>query len=129
MEGSVRSTKAKRPVAIPKNHKMYIPKRSYFSSTRVQKLAKEVILDCRKDRARALEAFDYFKTMVESNPEDYKAKTEMNKALQLSQDSNDKVVRILDMMLKMTQVEMKTSPAKPQDDKITFESLRKNGQK
>ena len=41
--------------------------------------------------------------MVEANPDDAKSKAEMNKALQLSQDSNDKVVRILDMMLKMTQ--------------------------
>ena len=108
---------------------MYIPKNSYFSSTRVQKLAKEVIKDAQQDRARALEAFDYFKKMVEVNPEDAKAKAEMNKSLQLSQDSNDKVVRILDMMLKMTQAEMKTSPAKQTDTSLTFESLRNNGKK
>tara|TARA_R110000824_G_scaffold142699_1_gene309941 strand:- start:931 stop:1257 length:327 start_codon:yes stop_codon:yes gene_type:complete len=107
---------------------MYTPKTSYFSSTRVQKLAKEVILDCRKDRDRALDAFKYFKSMVESNPDDHKAKTEMNKALQLSQDSNDKVVRILDMMLKMTQTEMKTAPQKGNTDELTFASLR-NGKK
>tara|TARA_B100000287_G_C20295517_1_gene647673 strand:- start:250 stop:576 length:327 start_codon:yes stop_codon:yes gene_type:complete len=108
---------------------MYIPKTSYFSSTRVQKLAKEVIRDAQEDRARALEAFDYFKSMVETNPEDAKAKAEMNKALQLSQDSNDKVVRILDMMLKMTQAEMKTAPPKQTDNNVTFESLRNNGKK
>tara|TARA_R110000851_G_scaffold139537_1_gene276641 strand:+ start:1840 stop:2166 length:327 start_codon:yes stop_codon:yes gene_type:complete len=108
---------------------MYIPKQSYFSSTRVQKLAKEVIKDAQQDRARALEAFDYFKKMVEANPDDAKSKAEMNKALQLSQDSNDKVVRILDMMLKMTQAEMKTIPATQTDTSITFESLRNNGKK
>ena len=108
---------------------MYVPKTSYFSSTRVQKLAKEVISDCRADRDRALEAFGYFRKMVESNPDDHKAKTEMNKALQLSQDSNDKVVRILDMMLKMTQTEMKTTPQKGNTDSITFASLRDNGKK
>ena len=75
-----------------------------------------------------MEAFGYFKKMVESNPDDHKAKTEMNKALQLSQDSNDKVVRILDMMLKMTQTEMKTAPPKSNTDDITFASLR-NGKK
>jgi len=108
---------------------MYTPKQSYFSSTRVQKLAKEVIKDAQQDRARALEAFDYFKKMVEANPDDAKSKAEMNKALQLSQDSNDKVVKILDMMLKMTQAEMKTLPAQQTDTSITFESLRNNGKK
>ena len=108
---------------------MYIPKRSYFSSTRVQKLAKEVISDCREDRDRALESFEYFKKMVEINPDDHKAKAEMSKALQLSQDSNDKVVRILDMMLKMTQTEMKTSPTTEKQETVTFESLRNDGKK
>lgn len=109
---------------------MYIPKRSYFSSTRVQKLAKEVIADAREDRKRALDAFDYFKKMVEQSPDDQKSKSEMNKALQLSQDSNDKVVRILDMMLKMTQTEMKTRPSKTEaTENLTFESLREHGKK
>lgn len=107
---------------------MYIPKKSYFSPTRVQKLAKEVIADAREDRIRALEAFDYFKNMVASNPDDAKAKAEMSKALQLSQDSNDKVVKILDMMLKMTQTEMKQTPVE-KDESVTFASLRKNGKK
>ena len=74
-------------------------------------------------------SFDYFRKLVESNPDDHKSKAEMNKALQLSQDSNDKVVRILDMMLKMTQTEMKTSPKAETSDTLTFESLRNNGKK
>ena len=106
---------------------MYIPKTSYFSPTRVQKLAKEVISDCRQDRDRALKAFEYFKDMVAANPDDAKAKSEMNKALQLSQDSNDKVVKVLDMMLKMTQTEMKQAPPKKEEESVTFASLRNNG--
>ena len=77
---------------------MYIPKTSYFSPTRVQKLAKEVISDCRQDRDRALKAFDYFKDMVAANPEDAKAQTEMKQA-----------------------------PPKKEEESVTFASLRNNG--
>ena len=99
----------------------YIPKRSYFSETRVQKMAKEVIQDCQHDRKKALEMFQYFLSMVENNPEDDKAKAEMSKALDLAQSSNDKVVRLLDLMLKMTQIEMKEKKG----DEFSFEELQK----
>jgi hypothetical protein len=99
---------------------IYTPKTSYFSEPRVQKLAKDVVRDCAKDRQMALEAFEYFKKMVADNPLDDKAKTEMSKALDLAQGANDKVVKILDLMLKMTQAEMKTSK-KPEN--MSFEDL------
>ena len=83
--------------------KIYTPKTSYFSETRVQKMAKDVIKDSVEDRKLALEAFEYFKDMVADNPLDDKAKQEMSKALDLAQGANDKVVKILDLMLKMTQ--------------------------
>lgn len=88
----------------------YTPKTSYFSELRVQKMAKEVIKDSSEDRRLALEAFEYFKEMVANNPLDDKAKAEMSKALDLAQGANDKVVKILDLMLKMTQAEMKSNP-------------------
>ena len=47
----------------------YVPKHSYFSETRVQKMAKEVIKDCQDDREKALELFSYFMKLVETNPE------------------------------------------------------------
>ena len=46
----------------------------------------------------------------------------MSKALDLAQGANDKVVKILDLMLKMTQAEMKTSKA---TDPMSFEDLSK----
>jgi hypothetical protein len=99
----------------------YVPKRAYFSETRVQKMAKEVIKDCQDDRDKALELFSYFMKLVETNPEDDKSKSEMSKALDLAQSSNDKVVKLLDLMLKMTQHEMKDK--KP--DEFSFEQLQK----
>jgi hypothetical protein len=104
---------------MPRN---YIPKKSFFESTRIHKIAKDLIGDCQEDRKRALDTFSYFQTMVSSNPEDDKAKAEMIHALGLSQDANDKIVKILDMMIKMTSSEMKTTPPA---ENLSFESLRK----
>jgi hypothetical protein len=100
----------------------YTPKTSYFSEARVQKMAKEVIKDSSEDRKLALEAFEYFKEMVAHNPLDDKAKAEMSKALDLAQGANDKVVKILDLMLKMTQAEMKGTP---KTTNMSFEDLNK----
>tara|TARA_R100001082_G_scaffold75339_1_gene43604 strand:- start:3007 stop:3321 length:315 start_codon:yes stop_codon:yes gene_type:complete len=102
--------------------KIYTPKTSYFSEQRVQKMAKDVVRDSVEDRKLALEAFNYFKEMVADNPLDDKAKQEMSKALDLAQGANDKVVKILDLMLKMTQAEMKTKKA---IDPMSFEDLSK----
>jgi len=102
--------------------KLYTPKTSYFSELRVQKLAKDVVRDSTQDRKMALEAFEYFKQMVADNPLDDKAKTEMSKALDLAQGANDKVVKILDLMLKMTQAEMKTTKT---TNSVSFEDLSK----
>jgi len=102
--------------------KIYTPKHSYFSELRVQKMAKDVVRDSVQDRKLALEAFEYFKDMVADNPLDDKAKAEMSKALDLAQGANDKVVKILDLMLKMTQAEMKTQKT---TDPMSFEDLSK----
>lgn len=102
--------------------KVYTPKQSYFSEQRVQKMAKDVVRDSSQDRKLALEAFEYFKNMVADNPLDDKAKAEMSKALDLAQGANDKVVKILDLMLKMTQAEMKNTK---KSDPMSFEDLSK----
>ena len=99
----------------------YIPKKSYFAETRIQKIAKELIGDCKNDRDRALENFKYFKRLVEVNPEDDKSKTEMTKSLELSQDANTKIVIVLELMLKMTQAEMKEDKT---PDEFSFEDLK-----
>jgi len=104
----------------------YIPKKSFFESTRIHKIAKDVIKDCREDRERALETFEYFKGLIASDPEDDKSKAELVHALGLSMDSNDKIVKILDMMTKMTQNEQKIQAAKPdKKEPLSFEELRK----
>lgn len=102
----------------------YIPKTSYFAEHRIQKIAKDIIGDCKEDRDRALEVFEFFQKMVASNHEDDKSKAEMSKALELSQDANNKIVKVLELMLKMTMTELRGTPPAP--DKLSFEDIRKN---
>jgi len=102
----------------------YIPKTAYFAEHRIQKIAKDLIGDCKEDRKRALEVFEFFHTMVGSNHDDDKSKAEMSKALELSQDANNKIVKVLELMLKMTMTELKEKPTTP--DKMSFEDLRNN---
>jgi hypothetical protein len=109
----------------------YMPKGRFFEPNRIHKIAKDVLRDCGEDRDRALETFTYFKNLVDSSPDDDKAKAEMIHALGLSQDANDKIVKILDMMIKMTQSEQKIDSEKTVTvESLSFEDLksaRKNG--
>ena len=105
----------------------YVPKKRFFEPSRIHKIAKDIMSDCQEDRQRALETFKYFKDLVSSNPEDDKAKAEMIHALGLSQDANDKIVKLLDMMIKMTQQEQRIDATKPSTEPLSFEDLRKNG--
>lgn len=79
----------------------YMPKRHFFSAQRIQLTGKEIIKECAEDRTRALEAFSYFRDMVDVDPSDDKAKSEMVKCLELSMGANDKKVKLLDLMVKL----------------------------
>ena len=104
----------------------YHPKRAYFSPNRIQLTGKEIIKDCAEDRTRALEAFEYFKDMVDSDPEDDKAKSEMMRVLDLSMAANDKKVKLLDLLVKMSMHQDKTRPnerdMRPED--LSFEEIK-----
>ena len=105
----------------------YHPKRAYFSPNRIQLTGKEIIRDCAEDRVRALKAFEYFKDMVDSDPEDDKAKSEMIRALDLSMAANDKKVKLLDLLIKLAIHQDKTRPGeieniRPED--LTFEQIK-----
>jgi hypothetical protein len=102
----------------------YIPKKSFFQPTRIHKIAKDLMEDCREDRGRALETFKYFRELIDVDSTDDKAKAEMIHALGLSQDANDKIVKILEMMIKMTQTEQKAETPKDGSN-VSFEDFRK----
>ena len=79
----------------------YHPKKAYFSPNRIQLTGKEILKECAEDRQRALEAFEYFKSMINSDPDDDKAKSEMVKCLDLSLHANERKVKLLDSMIRL----------------------------
>jgi hypothetical protein len=102
----------------------YIPKRNFFAPTKIQSIAKGLLKDCEVDRLRALDTYTYFKGMVDTNPEDDKSKSEMVKSLELSMSANDKKVKILDMMVKLTAQELRQKGSTNKTEDISFESLK-----
>ena len=65
--------------------------------------------------------------MVDSNPEDDKAKSEMVKTLELSMSANDKKVKLLDLMVKLAMHREKLRPKESVARDVanfTFEDLK-----
>ena len=105
----------------------YHPRKAYFTPNRIQLTGKEIIKECAEDRSRALEAFEYFKNMVDSNPEDDRAKSEMIKALDLSMTANNKKVKMLALMVKLALHEDKTGNRSLTDvpaESLSFEEIK-----
>jgi hypothetical protein len=105
----------------------YHPRKAYFTPNRIQLTGKEIIKECAEDRSRALEAFEYFKNMVDSNPEDDRAKSEMIKALDLSMTANNKKVKMLDLMVKLAMYEDKAGNrtlANVPAESLSFEEIK-----
>ena len=104
----------------------YYPRRHYFSSKRIQLTGKEIIKECAEDRKRALETFEYFQDMVNADPSDDKAKSELIKALELSMSANDKKVKLLDLMVKLAMHRDKLKGNAPDEitpDNLSFEDF------
>ena len=83
----------------------YIPKTSLLGPTRIQKLAKKLIEEATEDRQLALEAHRFFREMIDENPQDAAAKNLMVDTLKVAQASKNNVVKILNLMVKMGEVE------------------------
>jgi hypothetical protein len=105
----------------------YHPRKAYFSPNRIQLTGKEIIKECAEDKARALETYEYFKKMVDENPDDDKAKSEMVKALELAHNANNKKVKMLDLMIKLAMHQDKTSPKDASNtpvENLTFDEIK-----
>lgn len=103
----------------------YHPKKAYFSPNRIQLTGKEILKECAEDRERALQAFEYFREMVDLDPADDKAKTEMVKCLDISLHANERKVKLLDSMIKLAMHQDKLSPIKAEAiENITFDDIK-----
>lgn len=79
----------------------YEPKNAPLGPNRVQKIAKDLIREASDDRKLALEAYAYFKAIVDENPNDGTAKALMVDALKVAQSSKNNVVKVLTLVVKM----------------------------
>lgn len=104
----------------------YIPKKSFFEPTRIQKIAKDILKDCDEDRCLALSAYDNFRGMAENG--DAEVLADLAKFLKLSQEASANKIKILDSMLKITQTEIRATPTK-EKEKTDFAKLRKGSTK
>lgn len=79
----------------------YTLKRSVLDNNRIQKVAKKMIDESGQDRKLALDNLQYFKDMVAENPNDSTAKSLIVDCMKLAQQSKDKVIKVIDLMIKL----------------------------
>ena len=90
----------------------YILKKPVMDPNRLQKIAKKLIDESSEDRSLALEMVKYYKDMVEGNPNDNTSKSLIVDCLKLAQSSKDKVIRVMDLLVKMEAAVTKSNNTK-----------------
>ena len=90
----------------------YVLKRPVMDINRIQKTAKKLIDESSEDRSLALDMMHYYRDMVEANPNDNTSKSLMVDCLKLAQSSKDKVIKIMDLLVKMEAATTKTKNTK-----------------
>ena len=71
-----------------------------MDQNRLQKHAKKILDEASEDRQLALEAYKFFKEMVDENPQDSVAKQQMTDCLKLAQSSKSSALKVMDILLK-----------------------------
>ena len=80
--------------------KEYVLKSPVLDQNRIQKYAKKILDESAEDRGLALEAYRYFKDMVDENPQDSVAKQQMTDCLKLAQSSKTSALKVMDLLIK-----------------------------
>ena len=78
----------------------YQLKNPVLDQNRIQKYAKQILDEAADDRNLALEAYRYFKEMVDTNPQDSVAKQQMTDCLKLAQSSKTSALKVMDLLIK-----------------------------
>lgn len=90
----------------------YILKKPVMDMNRIQKTAKKLMEESSEDRSLALEMVRYYKDMVEENPNDNTSKSLIVDCLKLAQSSKDKIIKVMDLLVKMEASTQKTKATK-----------------
>ncbi len=91
----------------------YILKRPVLDQNRIQKYAKKILDEASEDRTLALDAYRYFKEMVDENPQDSVAKQQMTDCLKLAQSSKGSALKVMDLLIKFETASTKKEAASP----------------
>ena len=86
----------------------YQLKRPVLDQNRLQKYAKKILDESSEDRQLALDAYRYFKEMVDDNPQDSVAKQQMTDCLKLAQSSKGSALKVMDLLIKFENITKKT---------------------
>ena len=84
--------------------KEYVLKKDPMDTNRLKKVAKEIADNCRQDRKKAIETFDYFKNKVDKADEGEDVtedKRLMVDCLKLAQTSKTNLIKLFDLLIKL----------------------------
>jgi len=84
-----------------------------MDQNRLQKYAKKILDESSEDRQLALDAYRYFKEMVDTNPQDSVAKQQMTDCLKLAQSSKGSALKVMDLLIKFETVNNKKEGGSP----------------
>ena len=90
---------------------------------RVKRTLKAVIDEATEDRKLALEAYAYFKTMADENPQDSTAKGLMVDSLKLAQSSKASKIKMLELIVKMDLAQNKPTAKSKKEPENLYEEL------
>tara|TARA_A100001515_G_scaffold111251_1_gene92304 strand:+ start:934 stop:1260 length:327 start_codon:yes stop_codon:yes gene_type:complete len=93
---------------MPREYKLKNP---VLDHNRIQKYAKKILDESADDRTLALEAYRYFKDMVDENPQDSVAKQQMTDCLKLAQSSKGNALKVMDLLIKFETANSKKESA------------------
>lgn len=101
----------------------YQLKRSPLDFNRIQKIAKELILESKEDRSLALETYRLFREMVEENPQDAAAKNLMADCLKISQSSKNNVIKVMGLLVKLEESKQDRTKSSAKGESSVFSEL------
>ena len=102
----------------------YELKGNVMSANRIKKMCKELITECKDDKARALDAFEFFETRATGETPDRDAQRCMVECLKISQSSKGDVIKLMGMLMKFELAKApKQNKKSSYDNELGFEDL------
>lgn len=103
--------------------KEYELKKDPLNENRIKKIVKNIIDNGTEDRQTALDTFNYFKEIVEENPQDSDAKKGMVDCLKLSQSAKILTIKLLDLVYKHNNLKLSKKGEKALPSGSDFNAL------